>query len=85
MPFALSNLTDVTFTIDGVLETAPHHDEWPKAEDGRVMQFIQIDDSTNIGINGKGTVEGNGYDWWVREWNHENPHGRPHLLLWNRI
>lgn len=80
MPFTVSNLTDVTLTIDGVLETAPQIDNWTLAEDGTAMQFITISDSTHFNIDGKGTVEGNGYDWWVREWKHENPHGRPNLL-----
>ena len=66
MPIWASDLNDVTLTIDGVLETSPHIDEW--TDGGK--NFITISDSKHFNINGKGIVEGQGYEWWVREWNH---------------
>ena len=81
MPVWASNLNDVTLTIDGVLETSPHIDNWTLNDAGdRTRQFIEISDSTNFNINGKGIVEGQGYDWWVREWNLQNHYNRPNLL-----
>ena len=47
--------------------------------------LFQVSDSEFININGSGTIEGQGYDWWVREWAHQNPHGRPDLLRYNRV
>ena len=81
MPIWASDLNDVTLTIDGVLETSPHIDEW--TDGGK--NFITISDSKHFNINGKGIVEGQGYEWWVREWNHQNKHGRPHLLQYSRV
>ena len=39
-----------------------------------------FEDCENITINGKGTVDGLGYDWWIREWKNQNPAKRPNLL-----
>ena len=70
MPVWASNLNDVTLTIDGVLETSPHIDDWTLDEAGDgTRNFIEITDSKYFNINGEGIVEGQGYDWWVREWN----------------
>jgi hypothetical protein len=87
MPVDLHNLSNITLTIDGVLLTSPYWQEWPTDGSGRqsVYPFIQISDSEDITINGQGTVEGQGYDWWVREWNHKNKFGRPNLLQYNRV
>jgi hypothetical protein len=30
-------------------------------------------------------VDGLGYDWWVREWKVQNPHGRPQLMRWQSV
>ena len=34
MPVDLHNLTDITLTIDGVLETSPYYKEWPYGANG---------------------------------------------------
>jgi len=34
----------------------------------------------NFTVQGKGVLDGLGYEWWEREWALENPHKRPHLL-----
>jgi len=46
---------------------------------------MTFDDCEMINIKGKGTVDGLGYDWWVRDWAHENPFKRPILLQYNRV
>jgi hypothetical protein len=53
-----------------VLETSPHLDDWTLKDDHGCRNFIDIQQSTNFNINGVGIVEGQGYEWWVREWNH---------------
>lgn len=90
MPVNLNNMKDVTLTIDGVLETSPYWQDWPlypSSSNGKsgVVPFIMFTDSENININGEGTVEGQGYDWWVREFKNENKHSRPDLLYYSRV
>ena len=47
------------------------------------INLIQFKDSSHLTIKGEGVVEGNGYDWWDREWKKQNPITRPHLVnLW---
>jgi len=48
------------------------------------MDFLTFEDSIGLNIVGDGIVDGLGYDWWVREWEHKN-NGRPHLLRYNRV
>ena len=58
MPVDLINMKDITFTIDGVLETSPYNLDWPTFEsnsDGNnhgVLPFFHIVDSENFNING---------------------------------
>ena len=92
-----ANLTDVALQIDGVWEASPYYQEWPteskhhKSGHGHLKgrqdlkPFLQFIDCTNLTIKGQGTVDGLGYDWWVREWEKKNPHGRPHLLQYDRV
>ena len=43
MPVDLYNLTDITLTIDGVLETSPFYKEWPTGDQNsksNVLPFI---------------------------------------------
>lgn len=49
------------------------------------MDFLHFEDSYNLTIQGEGIVDGLGYDWWVREWDHKNKMGRPHLLSYKRV
>lgn len=46
---------------------------------------MTFSDCTNLTIKGEGTVDGLGYDWWVREWNHHNKFARPCNLKFNRV
>mmetsp|Transcript_15723 Transcript_15723/g.26505 ORF Transcript_15723/g.26505 Transcript_15723/m.26505 type:complete len:420 (-) Transcript_15723:68-1327(-) len=54
-------------------------------EDSSLLDFMTFRDCEAITIQGKGAVEGQGYDWWVREWKKKNAHGRPHLLRYERV
>lgn len=86
MPVDLYNLSNVTLKIDGTWMPSPYWEQWPLYSDGsKVLPLFQVNDSENFNIEGEGVVEGQGYDWWVREWNHQNKHGRPDLLRFNRV
>ena len=71
MPVDLYNLSNVTLKIDGTWMPSPYWEQWPLYSDGsKVLPLFQVNDSENFNIEGEGVVEGQGYDWWVREWNH---------------
>lgn len=42
MPIWKSGLNVVTLTIDGVLETSPHLDDWTTDNGGKARNFIDI-------------------------------------------
>jgi hypothetical protein len=48
MPVDIHNITDITLTIDGVLETSPFYKEWPLSdfkyenEDGSIGRKMQV-------------------------------------------
>lgn len=48
--------------------------------DDKVRHFLNFTEVHNFTIRGSGTVDGQGYMWWVREYIGRNPHGRPRLL-----
>ena len=98
MPLNISNVKDIVFTVDGILEASTYYKHWPfknwtynlipweqvKGVDNDPLDFITIYESQNFTLNGKGLVDGLGYKWWVREWAHKNK-GRPNLLRMERV
>jgi len=47
---------------------------------GYYKEFLMFEGCNNLVINGKGEVNGLGYDWWIREWKNKNKAKRPNLL-----
>jgi len=47
---------------------------------GYYKEFLMFEGCNNLVINGKGEVDGLGYDWWIREWKNKNKAKRPNLL-----
>jgi len=78
MPIQLSNLSNFTLTIDGMVLLSTDMEKWPKDSDGNCINFFNIDKSDHITIRGIGTIDGQGYDWWVREFKNLNT-GRPFI------
>jgi hypothetical protein len=60
------NLKDVTFQIDGTIRFVNDRDSWPKNAEGNVEECIYMEDIENIVFtsSGKGTIDGNGKEWW---------------------
>jgi polygalacturonase len=86
MPFNMSYLNNITFTVDGYLHASEDNNNWPNdIYGGGTLDFIKIEDSENIHLRGSGTIDGHGYWWWMREYIQTNHHGRPHLIKMNRI
>jgi len=73
------NFTDITITVDGTLKLSKRHNKWPLLNN-RARHFIEFDEIHNVSFRGNGTIDGQGYMWWVREFLQLNPNGRPKLL-----
>eukprot|EP00040_Diaphanoeca_grandis_P037146 m.240610 g.240610 ORF g.240610 m.240610 type:complete len:668 (-) comp33765_c0_seq1:80-2083(-) len=61
-----SELTDATFRFDGTLKFSSDRETWPKTDEGKVMDCLSFDNLENVRFtsSGKGTLDGNGKDWW---------------------
>jgi len=46
---------------------------------------LRFTDCFDLTIKGEGIVDGLGYDWWIREWDQKNKHGRPLNLKFEGI
>jgi hypothetical protein len=52
---------------------------------GPVISFWEIHDSSNLEFYGSGTIDGQGYAWWMREYLVLNYGNRPHMLRMDRV
>lgn len=52
---------------------------------GPVISFWEIHDSSDLNFFGTGTIDGQGYAWWMREYLVLNYGNRPHLLRMDRV
>jgi hypothetical protein len=64
-----SNMTDITFNIDGTLLFSDDCDSWPTEKNGTSKMPVKaMDFENNIGFtitsSGTGTFDGNGAAWW---------------------
>ena len=82
MPVVVSNIKNVTIQIDGVLQASKNYKQWPttQGEVAEVHHFMEFEDVEDLVVEGKGTVDGQGYMWWVRAYMDKNKHGVPSLL-----
>jgi len=76
MPVSWSNLRNIQLTIDGTIYLSEHYKDYPQTDTG-----IRIDNSEYITIDGKGTLDGRGFMWWVRDiFQGQNECCRPDML-----
>ena len=80
MPIEAHNLFNMTITIDGTIKASKRQHKWSVDSRNKIANFIHLEEVHNFIINGEGTVDGQGYMWWIREYISRNPHGRPKLL-----
>lgn len=95
MPTSHANLTDVTLQIDGIWEASPFYQSWPKLGQNTILDslnggadyldFLTFSNCTNLSIEGEGIVDGLGYDWWTRTWEHKDKNKAPRLLQWYQV
>lgn len=79
-PIRAYNFTNITFTIDGTIKLSKNHHKFPLDKKDKIYSLFDFEDIENIKFQGVGTIDGQGYMWWVREYISRNPHGRPHLI-----
>jgi polygalacturonase len=63
----VSNMADVVIQIDGTLSFTNDRAQWPKDPvSGNVLECIFFHNITNVVFtsSGKGTLDGNGQEWW---------------------
>ena len=65
-PLALKSHVHLDLDEDATLLGSTNFDEYPVRPDApwRRIALIHADDQTDIGITGKGTIDGNGQPWW---------------------
>mmetsp|Transcript_6396 Transcript_6396/g.8550 ORF Transcript_6396/g.8550 Transcript_6396/m.8550 type:complete len:106 (-) Transcript_6396:1052-1369(-) len=79
MPVAQRELHNLTITIDGTILASKRHHFWPH-DGGKVAHLFYFAEAHNFTMRGNGTVDGQGYMWWIREYLGTNHHGRPCLI-----
>lgn len=81
MPVVLSDLSEITVTIDGELWASKNYLDYPRDKDGEgsVYDMFVLTDIQDMKWQGSGFVDGQGFMWWQREYVQKNPAGRPHL------
>jgi len=52
---------------------------------GPIISFWEIHDSSDLEFTGTGTIDGQGYAWWMREYVVQNYGNRPHLFRMDRV
>ena len=60
------NLTSIVIQIDGTLIYSNDLDEWPRDDQGQVLECMHFENVENITFtsSGKGLIDGNGEKWW---------------------
>jgi len=74
---------NITITVDGNIKASKRHNKWP-INGKSVRDFWSFTEIHNVTFRGVGTIDGQGYMWWIREYLALNHHGRPHLFVVNQ-
>lgn len=86
LPFSINYCKNIVIEIRGKISACNRIKHWPHDSNGISYQdFIRIQFSNNITINGGGKIDGRGYIWWLNSWlvtKKYTPGGssRPHLI-----
>ena len=56
---------NITIQVEGTVLASKRWNEWPTVGTQRI-NFWTIVDSSDISIKGNGTIDGQGYMWWIR-------------------
>ena len=62
----IDRLINVTIQLNGKLNSwDDDHSRYPTDTNGHVFDFISIQNTEGLVVSGTGTIEGNGYSWWL--------------------
>lgn len=75
----VKSIKDITFKIDAEIVFPDDQSLYPVIGND-YSDLIYIQECENLHFTGKGSLEGQGYWWWIREFLGKNLHGRPHLV-----
>ena len=78
----MNRTSNITITIDGTILFSNDRSTWPKKKNGDVMECIEIYNLKDsiLTSNGKGTLDGNGIEWWGAIKFVEHGENRPRLM-----
>jgi polygalacturonase len=71
--------SNIDIVIDGTIMLHKDHRKWPVDQKGNIRDFLGFENIENVTFTGNGTVDGQGYMWWVRDLLNLNPTGRPRM------
>ena len=89
MPSRLVDIHDIEFIFEGKILAATNFKVWPyddpKSNRPAGLSLITIEDSSDLYFHGQGQVDGQGFDWWIREFLVQNFQTRPCLFRTRRV
>ena len=82
MPCYFKQLTGVELRIEGTLLQTLNFASYPYGNNGfdQFDALLHFEASHHITLSGNGTIDGQGYMFWVREILGKNGHDRPYIL-----
>jgi len=75
-----NGFSNLDIVIDGTLKLHKDHKRWPTDSKDNIRDFLTFREISNVTFRGNGTVDGQGYMWWVRDLLGLNPKGRPRMV-----
>ena len=67
MPVWATHINNITFQIDGTIMLSKRHHKIPLRKEKKIRDMFFFEDVDGLTVQGVGTVDGQGYMWWIRE------------------
>ena len=82
MPTYMKNLENVSLKVDGTILQSMNWVQYPNGHDasGDYDALLFFEACDGILIEGSGTIDGQGFMWWIREILQKNKHTRPYII-----
>jgi len=78
-------LNDVTLVVNGTFYQSKNWVQYPYGhEDSHYDALFYFDNVHGIAIIGNGTLDGQGFMWWIREILQKNLHTRPYIIKYHQ-
>ena len=79
-PIYINDHHNIHIKIEGTVRASKNYKEWPISNHGQYDHFMSFENCSNITFSGNGTIDGQGYMWWVRELLNKNEAHRPKIM-----